>query len=106
MGLPNGDITLTRGLARLVPSQRWSCEAITAMKGTPSKPVLRPEQPAAPSATSPVGRVGPHDGLQGEGLVELTALKVRPNGERFLFCKGCSPNPLLDVMLALVLFIS
>ena len=38
IGLPNGDVTRARSVARLVPSQRWRAEAIMSIEGTPAKP--------------------------------------------------------------------
>ena len=44
IALPDGDVTRTRAVARLVPSQRWNKHAILAIKGVPSRP--RPKNPA------------------------------------------------------------
>ena len=41
IGLPNGDVTRSRSIARLVPSQRWKKDAVLAIRGTPSRPLLR-----------------------------------------------------------------
>ena len=38
VGLPNGDVTRTRSLARLVPSQRWRKSSILGINGVPAKP--------------------------------------------------------------------
>ena len=43
LALPDGDVTRSRAVARLIPSQRWNKEAILAIKGVPSKP--RPKNP-------------------------------------------------------------
>ena len=38
IGLPNGDVTRARSVARLIPSQQWEPERILAITGTPAKP--------------------------------------------------------------------
>ena len=38
IALPDGEVTRSRAVARLVPSQRWRKEAILAIKGTPARP--------------------------------------------------------------------
>lgn len=41
VGLPDGDVTRTRAIARLVPAQRWNPESILAVKGVPAKTMPR-----------------------------------------------------------------
>ena len=38
IGLPNGDVTRTASIARLIPSQKWKADAVLGITGTPAKP--------------------------------------------------------------------
>ena len=38
IGLPNGDVTRTASVARLIPSQKWRKEAVLNITGTPARP--------------------------------------------------------------------
>ena len=38
VGLPSGDVTRTRSIARLIPSQRWRKDAVLNITGVPAKP--------------------------------------------------------------------
>ena len=40
IGLPNGNVTRTRSIARLIPSQRWRKDAVLGVKGVPAKPSM------------------------------------------------------------------
>ena len=38
VGLPNGDVTRSASIARLIPSQKWSADTILNITGVPSQP--------------------------------------------------------------------
>ena len=38
IGVPNGDVTRTSSISRLIPSQRWSADAVLDVSGVPAKP--------------------------------------------------------------------
>ena len=38
IGLPNGDVTRTASVARLIPSQKWNAQSVLGVTGTPARP--------------------------------------------------------------------
>ena len=67
IGLPDGDVTRARSIARLVPNQRWDKDAILAIRGVPANP--RPRNPADDSVIESMHN--PHIMLDAEQLSEL-----------------------------------
>ena len=53
IGLPGGDVVRSRSVARLLPNQKWNREAVLAVKGTPAKPSVGPDDSSIESFYTP-----------------------------------------------------